>query len=61
MDIDDRPKPKPVLTIGENLDTISVAELQERVLRLEEEIARVKTEIQRKTASKAAADSFFKI
>jgi uncharacterized small protein (DUF1192 family) len=61
MELDDRPKPKPVLIVGESLDTVSVAELHERVIALESEILRVKAEITRKTASKAAADSFFKI
>ena len=60
MDLEDRPRPKPVLTVGEPLDAISVAELQERVQVLEAEIKRLKDEITRKEASKAAADAFFK-
>jgi uncharacterized small protein (DUF1192 family) len=60
MEMEDRPRPKPVLTVGEALDVISLAELQERIVVLEGEIARIKAEITRKQASKAAADSFFK-
>lgn len=60
MDLEDRPRPKPVITVGEPLDTISVAELQERILVLTEEILRLKAEIDRKQASKAVADAFFR-
>jgi uncharacterized small protein (DUF1192 family) len=60
MDLEDRARPKPVLTVGEPLDTISVAELQERILTFESEIARLRSEIARKQASKAAADAIFK-
>jgi uncharacterized small protein (DUF1192 family) len=57
---DDLPRPKPKITVGDKLDSISVAELQERIGELESEIARVRAEITRKEASKSAADSFFK-
>ncbi len=60
MDMDDLPKPKPVMVIGENLDAVSVAELTQRVKDLETEIVRVKAELAKKEASKVAADSFFK-
>ncbi|MFT3672771.1 DUF1192 domain-containing protein [Aestuariivirga sp.] len=60
MDLDDLPKPAPKLTVGEPLDTISVAELEQRILAFEGEIARLKAEIAKKKASKAAADAFFK-
>jgi len=60
MDLDDLPKPKPQLTVGTPLDAISVAELEQRILAFEEEIARLRAEIGKKKASKAAADAFFK-
>jgi uncharacterized small protein (DUF1192 family) len=60
MDIDDRPKPKPVMVIGESLDAASVAELTQRVKDLETEIVRVTAELTKKQASKVAADAFFK-
>ena len=60
MDPDDLPRPKPKLTVGEPLDTISVQELQERIAAFEEEIVRIRSEISKKQSSKAAADAFFK-
>ncbi|MDE2383582.1 MAG: DUF1192 domain-containing protein [Alphaproteobacteria bacterium] len=60
MDIDDLPSKKPVMVIGENLEAISVAELEQRVGALESEIARLRAEIAKKQASKAAAASFFR-
>lgn len=60
MDLDDLPrKPAPV-TIGDNLDQLSVAELEQRIQSLESEIARVKAALASKQASKSAADAFFK-
>ena len=61
MDIEDMPNPKPAMVIGENLDTVSVAELEQRILALEAEIARVRAEITKKQAGKAAAAAFFKL
>ncbi len=63
MDIDDEPRKKtgPLSDVEkEDLSTISADELAERVQRLESEIDRTKAEIQAKTASRAAADAFFK-
>jgi uncharacterized small protein (DUF1192 family) len=60
MDLEDLPRPKPQIVVGEPLDTISLEELQRRVIDLEGEIARIRSEISRKQASKAAADAFFK-
>ena len=60
MDLEDQPKPKPVITVGENLDLMSVAELEQRVEDLDSEIARVKAAIASKRASKSAADAFFR-
>jgi len=60
MDPEDLPKPKPVITVGQNLDLMSVAELEQRVEDLESEIVRVKAAIASKRASKNAADAFFR-
>ena len=61
MDMDELPKPKPKMVIGENLDEISLAELAQRIESLEAEITRVRAEIARKQAGKAAAAAFFKV
>jgi uncharacterized small protein (DUF1192 family) len=44
----------------EDLDVYGVAELEERVEMLRAEIARTEAQIERKKASKSAADAFFK-
>jgi uncharacterized small protein (DUF1192 family) len=61
MDSDEgRPKPKPGSAIGENLETLSVAELEARIAELEREIARVKMELERKRRHEDAASALFK-
>ncbi|HUJ37564.1 MAG TPA: DUF1192 domain-containing protein [Hyphomicrobium sp.] len=61
MDWDEvRPKPKPGAAIGENLETLSVAELEARILELEREIARVKAELEKKRRHEDAASALFK-
>lgn len=60
MDPDELPRPKHVHVLGENLEAISVDELRLRVAALQQEIQRIEGEIQRKTASRSAADAFFK-
>ena len=60
MDLDDAPKKPANMVIGENLDAISVAELEQRIQALESEIVRLKAEIAKKQASRNAADAFFK-
>lgn len=60
MELDDLPKKKPDMVIGENLDLMSVAELEHRIQTLESEIARIRAAIAAKQASKAAADAFFR-
>jgi uncharacterized small protein (DUF1192 family) len=46
--------------IGEPLDTLSVHELNERIDLLRAEIARLEAARDRKSASRAAADAFFR-
>jgi uncharacterized small protein (DUF1192 family) len=60
VDEDDRPKRKISHEIGQDLALLSVGELAERVALLKEEIARLETNIAAKSASKSAADRFFK-
>jgi len=60
MDPEDLPKKKPDIVVGENLELMSVAELEHRVQALESEIGRVKGLIASKQASKSAADAFFR-
>jgi uncharacterized small protein (DUF1192 family) len=61
MDLEDAvPKKKPEIVIGEALDLLSVAELENRIRCLEAEIARCREAIGSKQASKKAADAFFR-
>jgi uncharacterized small protein (DUF1192 family) len=46
--------------LGEPLDALSVDELTERIALLREEILRLEAARERKSASRAAADAFFK-
>lgn len=57
---DAAPKPQQGHEIGQNLDALSVHELEERVEVLKAEIERLMQKKQSKIASKAAADHFFK-
>jgi uncharacterized small protein (DUF1192 family) len=60
MDDDDRPKKKIVHEIGQELALLSVKELQERIVLLKEEVARLEADISRKQSSRNVADQFFK-
>jgi uncharacterized small protein (DUF1192 family) len=61
MDWDDlKPKPAPVVTVGENLQNLSIAELEQRIVALSAEIERVRQELQAKKAHEAAAAAVFK-
>jgi uncharacterized small protein (DUF1192 family) len=61
MDWDDlKPKPKKAVTLGEDLTTLSVSELQARIGELEKEIERVKAELGAKKAHEEAAAAVFK-
>ena len=60
MSFEDLPKKAAGVVLGENLDLLSVSELEHRVMQLELEITRVKAAIQSKQASKNAADAFFR-
>lgn len=61
MDWDDMRPPAPkTVGIGETLDTLSVAELEQRIAALEAEIVRVTAELTKKRAHEAAAAALFK-
>ncbi len=62
MDWDELRPPKPVkgVLLGENLETLSVAELEDRIAALETEILRVCQELTKKRAHDAAAAALFK-
>ncbi len=62
MDSDEiAPRKKPVgIQLGEDISTLSAHELEDRIKRLEEEIARSKAEIAARHATRSAAENFFK-
>jgi uncharacterized small protein (DUF1192 family) len=60
FDDDDRPKKKIAHEIGQDLALLSVAELNERIALLKEEIARLESDIVKKEAKRSAADAFFR-
>ena len=60
MDADELPKKPAGVVVGEVLDLLSVAELEQRIAALEGEIARVKAALAAKRASLDAAAAFFR-
>lgn len=61
MDWDEpRSKITKSFELGQNLDVLSIAELEGRITALQAEIERVRAEIARKRAHEAAASSLFK-
>ena len=56
-------KPKPSLAheIGQNVDDLSAPELAERIALLHSEIERLEKAIEARQATRAAADSAFKL
>jgi uncharacterized small protein (DUF1192 family) len=64
MDLDDLLPKNPgdplALLLKQDLDPLSVEELQARIAALESEIARVKTRIERSVNHRASADALFK-
>ncbi|MGO4171610.1 DUF1192 domain-containing protein [Bosea sp. TAF32] len=57
---DDRPKPKSVHEIGQDLSMLSLAEIDERIAALKAEIERLAETRARKDATRSAADAFFR-
>jgi uncharacterized small protein (DUF1192 family) len=60
MSFEDPPRKPSGIVIGENLDLLSVSELEQRIEALQTEMERVKAMLQSKRASKSAADAFFR-
>jgi len=60
IDDDDRPKRKIAHEIGQDLRLLSVEELAARVQLMQDEIRRLEADMERKRASRSAADSIFK-
>ena len=62
MDLDEGMKPKKLAgpVLGENIELLSVAELETRLAALAHERARVEAEILVRKASRAAAEGVFK-
>ena len=60
MDEDLLPKKKTVHEIGQDLSLLSIGELTERVALLKEEIDRLEAAKASKSATRTAADQFFK-
>ncbi|MFZ4124759.1 MAG: DUF1192 family protein [Rickettsiales bacterium] len=60
MFLDDAPaKPKPESVFPRNISEASVAQMQEYLVELDAEIARVKAEIDKRGSVKAKAEAFF--
>jgi uncharacterized small protein (DUF1192 family) len=60
MDWDEvRPQPTKVITVGEDLRSLSVGELEARIGALEEEIRRIRVELEAKRAHERAAAALF--
>jgi uncharacterized small protein (DUF1192 family) len=61
MDWDDiKPKPAKGIMVGDNLSALSVAELEGRIKDLEQEIVRVRAELDAKRRHEDAASALFK-
>jgi uncharacterized small protein (DUF1192 family) len=61
VDDDLKPRPKPPAhVVGQDLSTLSVHELNERIALLKIEIARLEADVGKKQSSKSAAESVFK-
>ncbi len=57
---DDKPRRKVAHEIGQDLSLLSVEDLNERIALLMSEAERLKTEMEKKRASRDAANNFFK-
>jgi uncharacterized small protein (DUF1192 family) len=62
MDLDElQPRKKlPDIVLGEDISALSAHELEARIARLEQEIARCREAIASRLATKSAAENFFK-
>jgi uncharacterized small protein (DUF1192 family) len=60
IDPEDPRKKLPEIVLGEDIAALSAHELEARIARLEEEIARCKAAIAARHATKSAAENFFR-
>lgn len=60
MDWDEPQKNSASVTVGEDLSTLGLAELEARIAALKGEIERVEAEMTKKQAHSSAADALFK-
>lgn len=60
MDEDDRDKAPPTFTVGQDIALLSRDELMELIALLRAEIVRIESEVEGRSASRSAADAFFK-
>jgi uncharacterized small protein (DUF1192 family) len=59
-DLEPRKKKLPDIALGEDISALSAHELEQRIARLEEEIARCRKAIDERSATRSAAETFFK-
>lgn len=57
---EEQPKGKPAYQIGQDISLMSTQELQETIDIMKAEIARLEVEVASKSASRNAAEAFFK-
>ena len=57
---EERPIRQPAHEIGQDLSTLSIGEIEERIRLMEEEIGRLRAAAAKKSDSRAAADAFFR-
>jgi uncharacterized small protein (DUF1192 family) len=60
MDADEPVKKTAAIALGEDISALSAHELEQRIARLETEVARCRDAIKARLATKSAAESFFK-
>ncbi len=60
MDLEEPRKKPPGIVLGEDISAWSAHELEKRIARLEEEIARCREAIAARHATRSAAENFFK-
>ena len=60
MEIEEPRKKAPEIVLGEDISTLSAHEFEQRIARLEEEIARLREAVKARNATRSAAENFFK-
>ena len=58
---DDKPKRPASHDVGSDLSSLSIEELEQRIALLQDEIARLETDKQKKAVDRRAADSLFRL